>query len=116
MEMTRPFVDRFVRILVSLSSHAGGSGTSMSLLGKRRSHAQKEHSFQQMAKLHTGNKENLDPEPSGNKVLLDSTSDSALKCECVRALDFKRKLHNEHDIDMSINVPSDSDEEDEDWE
>lgn len=38
-----------------------------------------------MAKLHMGNKE-----------LLDSTSDSALKCECVRALNFKRKLHNEH--------------------
>jgi len=48
-----------------------------------------------MAKLHTGNKENLDLEPSGNKVLLDSISDSALKCERVRALDFKRKLHNE---------------------
>jgi len=41
-----------------------------------------------------GNKDNLDLKPSGNKMLPDSTSDSALKCKRVRARYFKQKLHN----------------------
>jgi len=86
-----------------------------------RSKAQKAHVLASMAKINSGNKENADP-PSGNSSDENSSNSKADK---IKALVDAVRHHNNgqqaislpvDENSIQVDVPSDLDEEESDWE